>query len=139
MRIITLGYAGRTLAEVQDIMARTGALLVDIRYSPQSRLPQWRKQALQNRLKARYTHLPAFGNRNFRGGPIELLNWPVGLEEIREMARHEGCIILMCACRDAAQCHRAVVAEKLVEAGFAVEEWSVPAGGWTPPTQLMLF
>ena len=44
--IYTFGYANADLADLVAL-AEQGAVIVDIRYHPTSRLPQWRQEALR--------------------------------------------------------------------------------------------
>jgi hypothetical protein len=56
-------------------MANPKVLLIDTRYSPNSKMPQWTGAALKERYGERYRFAGGFlGNTNFRGGPMVLAN-----------------------------------------------------------------
>ena len=117
--VYTLGYSKRTPAEVEKMLDRLGAVLFDIRFSPRSRNPAWSKKNLTALLDERYQHVKPFGNKNFKGGPIELLNFNEGLDIINSSERP---VILMCVCEDYNRCHRKTVAEMLAEHGYVSVE-----------------
>jgi hypothetical protein len=88
---------------------------VDVRLSPFSPNPTWRKPALERALGDRYVHLPAFGNRNYKvGGTIELADPEAGTEAVRRLLTR-GPVALMCACASSRTCHRRLVAELICE------------------------
>jgi hypothetical protein len=56
----------------------------------------------------------ALGNRNYKnGGPIALADYEVGKQVIAEILATGQSVILMCACKDVAICHRRTAAEQL--------------------------
>lgn len=124
-QVFTLGYSGRKPHQIKELIDQHDAVLFDIRFSPRSRVPYWSGSALEALLgKARYTHVKALGNENYRGGPTKLVNFEAGLETIRASAKP---VILMCACKDPAHCHRTEVADMLREHGLEVAELNDPA------------
>ena len=79
-----------------------------------TRHPQWRKRRLAQLLGTRYQHVQALGNRNYKnGGPIELADYEAGKQAIAEILATGQSVILMCACKDVATCHRRTAAEQL--------------------------
>lgn len=132
--IYTIGYAGWKPEELKAQVDELGAMLIDIRYSPRSRRPEWNREALRGlwgqNWERFYLHLVALGNRNYKsGGAIELAAPEVGLKALAPVLR-ERPIVLLCACRDADMCHRSVAADFLSErlGGIEVVDLS-PAGG----------
>ncbi len=114
--LYTYGYTGATPADLTAYIDELDAYLIDIRYSPRSRVPQWRRDALQRLAgvtehgRPRYRHIGAFGNVNYAGdGPIEISSPIVGLREIAPY-RAARPVILLCGCRDWQTCHRRAVA-----------------------------
>src|SRR5262249_8952234 len=90
------------------------AVVWDIRYAPVSRHPPWRKPQLTQRLGARYQHVQALGSRNYKsGGPIALADYNTGKQAIADILATGQAVILMCACKDLATCHRLIAAEQL--------------------------
>jgi len=71
--------AGYSEIKSPDLLAGAvnalGATLVDIRFSPRSRVPYWNGPHLA-RLVAHYVHLGALGNRNYKGGSVEYVDLP---------------------------------------------------------------
>jgi activating signal cointegrator 1 len=113
--LFTYGYSGGMLTDLQAYAA-AGAVIVDVRYRPWSRVPQWRGESLRAALGGAYVHFGSLGNVHYRGdGPIRLANWPVGRMSL-EKVLSERPAVLLCACADAGSCHRSVVVEKMVEA-----------------------
>jgi uncharacterized protein (DUF488 family) len=112
--LYTLGYSGWTPQDIQTEAQARNAVVCDIRYSPASRHPQWSKRQLSQLLGARYHHVQALGNRNYKnGGPIELADYEAGKQAIAEILATGQSVILMCACKDVAICHRRTAAEQL--------------------------
>lgn len=105
--LYTVGYnAGWTPAQLLAQAETTDALIVDIRLNPTSNRPEWKKHALASLLGWRYLHLPSLGNKNYaNGGPITLAHPAEGLATLRQELRRRP-LILLCACPDAATCHR---------------------------------
>lgn len=137
--IYTIGYSGSTPQDIHKFVEELDAILVDIRYSPKSRQPQWNSGALYSTFpRGRYTWARSLGNRNYNNdGPIQLDDPDLGLALVRALTRSLS-VILMCGCRDVRRCHRKVAAEYLAgELGFDVvhlpatfDEWSssLPTG-----------
>ena len=111
-RIYTLGYARWSIAEVERCLHDLEAWLADVRRSPQTTKPGFSKSELAARLDDRYAHIPALGNVNYKGGPVELAAPDDGIEQI--CARGLP-VVLMCGCASPATCHRRPVAELLGE------------------------
>lgn len=91
-------------------------LLVDIRYRPLWPYhPQWSRKQLQARYCHRYRYLHALGNTHYDSSdlPIELVDEQAGLTCLVGWLQAGWDLILLCACADAATCHRRLVAERL--------------------------
>lgn len=119
--IYTIGYAGWRPAHLKETVESRGALLVDVRYSPRSRAPQWTKKALQDLVGPdNYWHCKDLGNENFKsGGDIKLHNPDAAIAALKEVQRP---LILLCGCKDHRICHRTQAAETLAMAfGGTVE------------------
>lgn len=112
--IYTLGYQRWTPAALQATCADLGAALLDIRYSPRSQRPEWAGEALAQMLGATYTHCGALGNRNYKGGGIELAAPTKALPFVRNMLASQP-VILLCVCADYRSCHRTVAATWLAQ------------------------
>ena len=108
--LYTFGYTNWTLVALTTALTDLDAVLCDIRYAPRSRIPSWNRAKLVRQLGARYCHVPGLGNRNYRGGPIALVDLAQGLAQLEELLTHSPVLALMCACRDPQRCHRRVVA-----------------------------
>ena len=111
--LYTFGYSGRQPEELQAQAEQLDAMVADIRFSPRSRVPQWSGGRLARLLGDRYHHLSALGNRNSKGGPIELVDVEQGIDQIADRLAHQP-VILLCVCRDVQKCHRRLVAETIV-------------------------
>jgi len=131
MIVYTLGYSGWTVEQIADELERRDALLVDVRMSPRSRNPAYSGKRLAERFGERYMHIREFGNRNYRGGPIELADPEVGKLKLWAalVDSYRFSCILMCACSDVEVCHRKVVAE------FLQARWGADIVHFFPPGQ----
>ena len=139
-KVYTIGYSGRTPNVLLEIVERLGAQLVDVRYSPASRMPQWSGLRLRQLFGERYTHLRQFGNVNYKnGGPIQLVDYASGKVYLDVLERPA---ILMCVCADPAICHRTYIANLLRADGFEVVEYNdvrPPSDAMSPNLQMELF
>jgi uncharacterized protein (DUF488 family) len=132
--VMTIGYQDRTVDQfIDDLVAAGIKVLVDVRLTPLSRKTGLSKNGLAPRLRDAgidYVHLPALGNPRenrdaFRRGDeaaVEryqhVLRTPESqsaLDHLVRLATHQR-VALMCFERDAAECHRSVVADALVTA-----------------------
>jgi uncharacterized protein (DUF488 family) len=77
-QLYTFGYSGRRPDQLRTLAERLRSVVVDIRFSPRSRIPPWTDGRLRKVLGKRYRHLPALGNRNYKGGPIEFVDLQTG-------------------------------------------------------------
>ena len=115
------GYQSMKLDQLAAFMAEHGADLMDIRHSPWSPNPQYTKGSMQKRFGEHYAHLPELGNKLYRTGGMEFVDMDEGA---RLIAAHPRPVILLCACADAASCHRTAAGRELARRGFTVEEIS---------------
>lgn len=139
-KVYTLGYSGRKPEEIKKIVNDLDAILVDIRFSPRSRVPRWAKKNLIALVGgSHYHHLKAFGNENYKsGGPIKFVDFEAGQAFIEKVER--PAVILMCGCKNYHTCHRAEAAQRLEEIGYEIEEIGSSGIKKTPIlTQLTLF
>ncbi len=113
-RVYLVGYAGRQPSELLAACARLAARLVDIRFSPRSRKPEWSGARLREVFGERYLHLRAFGNADYQSSTIRLADPETGVAEVAALLA-ESSVVLMCQCNDGATCHRAVVGALLRE------------------------
>jgi len=111
--LYTVGYIGWRLQDIQAVLESHQASLVDIRFAPYSRNPAFRKAHLQAQLGARYVHAQALGNRNYQGGPVEIVDYQRGRRIIAGLLDQWGAAILMCACAEVEECHRKGVGDRL--------------------------
>jgi len=111
-QIFTYGYSGATPADLAAYVSELDAYLIDIRFSPLSRVPRWRQDALRVLVgttehgRARYRWVQELGNVNYNTeGPIRLYAPDEGVQDIvRYVAARP--VILLCGCKDWRTCHR---------------------------------
>jgi uncharacterized protein (DUF488 family) len=149
VKLYTIGYVGRTpeaLARALDELPN--ALLVDVRLVPFARDHEWARGALARRFGARYLHLRAFGNVNYKrdGAPVQLEDEAQGVRRLLAATRPmlgsgEPTVVLLCACRRRESCHRDKVAGVLVRQLGAEDrgELSARSGPVVPSSQLGLW
>lgn len=138
-QVFTLGYEGRSLPEVLDIV-RTRRIedVLDVRENASSRKVGFDSTALEEefaRIGVKYAHLSQLGCEResrhalWRGGATaaflanyrgRLAERPRDLENLVDRVRSARALLL-CLERDPSRCHRAVLGERLREEGFRVE------------------
>jgi uncharacterized protein (DUF488 family) len=130
MTIYTLGYSGWAIEDVEAVLDRLDAILVDVRMVPRTRwAAAWNSAVLAKRLGGRYTWLRAFGNVNYKGTfeQIKIADFPAGEKRLREITATGKAVVLLCGCRDVNVCHRKVLAERLAQAwGAEIEHLTRP-------------
>jgi uncharacterized protein (DUF488 family) len=129
----TVGYQDRTVDDMIDVLNTAGVeVLVDVRLTPLSRKPGLSKSRLAARLGDAgigYVHLPQLGNPRdnrdaFRRRDAAafaryraILATPEGraaLDGLAELAEQQS-VALMCFEHNASECHRAMVADALMD------------------------
>lgn len=122
MRVVEFGYAGAGGEErLHQLMQDERAVLVDIRLSPRSRWqPQFNRSALESKYTSRYLWLGnKLGNLNYkpedRTKGIQIAAPRDGTARLLTGLERGFTLILMCACRDYASCHRHTVIDLLRE------------------------
>ena len=121
--IYGLGYSGRKLDDLVRLADELDALVVDVRFSPRSRNPEWSKKSLTSALGSSYHHLNDFGNRDFKGDGIDIVNYERGKAWLETTRKN---IILMCVCKNPTTCHRSTLLKRLADDGFEVQELNTP-------------
>lgn len=126
-RIFTVGHSNHPADAFLRLLTRYRINeVVDVRSIPSSgRFPQFKKRGLQHLCASSgiaYRHCPQLGNKGVDGGIAKLLRQPEGqaaLFELCEAARRAtpcgGTTAFMCAEADWRDCHRQVVAQKLLD------------------------
>ena len=133
--LYTIGYASQAdRIRLDDLMQDERRLLIDIRYAPRSRFyPAFGRAALDGRYnvaepspmpaserRVRYVWSQSLGNRHdANGGPILLDTPALGIAQVVATLLEGRDVILLCACRDEARCHRLLVA-RLVQDALAI-------------------
>lgn len=109
--LYTYGYLNGSLSDIEAHVESLDAIVVDVRLKAWSRKPDWRKATLVKLLGSRYVQVSDLGNLNYKSqyGPILLKNEVAGMAMLRKMM-NAAPVILLCACRDTATCHRTTVA-----------------------------
>src|SRR5437667_4608231 len=82
LMLYPFGYASQNARErLASLMQQAGVLLIDTRYTPYSRLWQWRREALEAQYGKRYRWAGKYlGNLNYNnGGPIRLAQPEIGI------------------------------------------------------------
>lgn len=131
--LFTIGYEGKTQAEFLDELAAAGVeLLIDVRAVAASRRPGFSKTALANGLSRRgigYLHLRALGTpadgraaaragrvgemRAIYAGQLDTPEAALAMEQVLAAAGEKRAALL-CYEREAADCHRSMLAERML-------------------------
>jgi hypothetical protein len=136
-KVFTFGYQGHKPEDLLRECQRLGAVVCDIRFRPVSRNPVWNQSRLKQMFGERYMHIGALGNRNYKGGPIDIADMEAGLNIVLEHLQRRP-VVLMCVCRDFEHCHRRLVAEKFGAYDICVESLVVPTAESRQNTQQIL-
>lgn len=135
-RLLTIGYQGRSLAElVARLRARDVRLLVDVREVARSRRPEFNQGRLAAALDAAgigYRHAPDLGSPGslrralYETGDFErfaglylayVRRWRMDdVANLTRTVRREGTVCILCYESDAASCHRHIVATEALRA-----------------------
>ena len=100
------GYSGSGIPQIQHrsllkqrLMDIGDATLVDVRYSPRSRVSGFNQGPLEQLLGSRYIHVPQLGNSSYlSGGSATIVNMKVGVQKVLDIIR-ERPVVLMCECK----------------------------------------
>lgn len=126
-QIFTVGHSNHQAEAFFELLALYSVNeLVDVRSIPSSgRFPHFKKRSLEQLCAShgvRYRHCPQLGNKGVDGGIAGLLRQAEGrvaLAELASAARNTtlsgGVAAFMCAEADWRDCHRQVIAQKLLE------------------------
>ncbi len=108
-----LGYNDLKKAdELAQIAQALSAIVVDIRFMPHTRNPEFSQTHLREVLGENYVHVGELGNANYKGeGGIELVNVESGMMITHGLLAMKP-VILICACWKRAECHRLTVADE---------------------------
>lgn len=118
-KFYTTGFSGKDINDLEPMLDRLDAMLIDVRFSPTSEIIRWRQIYLKTLLRKKYHHLPQLGNRAFREGRISIQNLDLG---IKILLSFNANAVLMCECTDLMTCHRHVIAQELQGKGYEAEE-----------------
>jgi uncharacterized protein (DUF488 family) len=119
MRIYSTGYTGKDINDLKPMLSALDAVLVDVRFSPTSRVLHWRQIYLKILLKHKYLHIPNLGNRTFKEDKITIQNLQLGVETLLKLDENA---VLFCACDKIQNCHRRYIIEALNKQNIEVEE-----------------
>lgn len=122
-KVYPIGYtAPGSSSIVEALMSNPSTLLIDTRFSPKSRLPEWTGSALSVKYGVRYREAGNYlGNINYKGGPIRLARPDSGIRGLERYLGEEHDLILLCGCANYETCHRKVIVEMLLQRNPAIE------------------
>ena len=119
-RIFATGCAGKDINDLKPLVESLGAILVDIRFVPDSEVIFWRQIYLKILLGRKYLHIANLGNREFKNaGKISIQNLHLGIETLLSLNTN---LILFCVCAERKNCHRLLIAEVLQKQGIETTE-----------------
>lgn len=113
--LLTIGYGGK---KPGDFFAELDALkpdaVVDVREDPlHAFLGVYTKRGLEARLGARYVWIRELGNST-RELPPTLVDEEEGFRKLRALMEKHTRVVLLCAEKDEARCHRGYIKAKLM-------------------------
>lgn len=114
-KILTIGYGGKKPADFfSELDEMAPDLIVDVRENPtRAYLGCYTKAHFQKRLE-HYVWIKELGNSS-RKLPPTLVNEQLGMEILKELCSRADRVVLLCAEKDEARCHRKYVKERIVE------------------------
>jgi len=125
--VFAFGYAGRKLPTLVQNIKDADAVLVDIRYSPRSRVPTWTRRNLEEAFGDRYVWAgDTLGNVLYRTTAIQIVDAVTGMELLLSIAEKNP-VALMCVCERESECHRRVIVAELEKFGLRVFHHPPPA------------
>ncbi|MBV9228055.1 MAG: hypothetical protein JOZ18_01990 [Chloroflexi bacterium] len=106
-----------SVARLDALMSDQHTLLFDTRYSPYSRMSEWRQDALRARYGGKYHYTGLYlGNVNYdRGGPMRIAEPYEGTNVLLLYLRLGFNLVLLCGCLSYERCHRSVLVELVRE------------------------
>ena len=85
--IYATGYANWPFNALLEKAKQLDAVIVDIRLVPRSRKSEWRQGLMMARLRRRYLHIRQWGNLKYKGGPIQVADFPAGKARLQAALR----------------------------------------------------
>lgn len=118
--ITTIGYGGKKPDDFfKELNSLNADLVIDVRENPHKAfLTVYTRNVLKRILKEKYVWLPSCGNVT-RKLPPTLKDEKHCLGRIQFLTTKFNRIVLLCAEKDEARCHRSYIKEKLLEKGEA--------------------
>ena len=110
-----MGYlSARSDKKLRDLVTM-GIPVVDTRFRPTSKHPEWRKEYLEKIQRISYYWIQDLGNVNYKNEEpdIQIKNMDAGIQMLADILERHGKACLLCACASK-RCHRFVVAEESV-------------------------
>lgn len=122
LRIYSIGYGGRTLTQIIQILRMKDIeKIVDVRSYPNSKW--FGKQLLENRLGDNYISIPELGGKDFTSHDYQKWHKKVLRKTLEDLVRlsDKHIICLMCAEKNHVNCHRYYFIAKALKEDFGIE------------------
>src|SRR5262245_18465595 len=105
--VYAVGYSARGAQDrVDELLSGSNALLIDTRFSPYSKMPQWSVTSLKERYDNKYRWaVKCLGNDNYKGAPIMIANPAVGIRGLDQYLCEGYDLVLLCKCSQYETCH----------------------------------
>jgi uncharacterized protein (DUF488 family) len=126
-RIYTTGFSSKNINDLKPLVENLDALLIDIRFLPESDVMVWRQIYLKALLGRSYLHIQNLGNRRHKEeGKISIQNLQLGIGTLLGLDDNS---ILFCSCEKLKNCHRRLIAEELKKREIEtveIKDWKNP-------------
>lgn len=120
-KVYPLGYS-RHGTLIDQLMQDDKTLLIDTRYSPNSRISQWVGTALKRKYGERYRWAGKYlGNPAKGTGRLEVAQPVKGIAGLIQYLQESYDLILLCGCAEYTKCHRSLIIQLLQGALPSVE------------------
>src|SRR5687768_8016574 len=95
-RVYTTSFFGKQVTDLPGLLKALEAILIDVRFAPESKPIEWSKEYLRLLLRKKYLHIPSLGNREKKDSQkISIQNLSLGIKIITELKIN---VLLICEC-----------------------------------------
>jgi hypothetical protein len=116
--LYTFGYLSARAERIFQELIAVRTPIVDIRFSPDSRNPHWKQDAIAARPGIIYHHIQELGNElykqaltgQFTEPHIQIADIDTGLTRLEAILQEHKRAAIFCACSSKTKCHRLTVA-----------------------------
>lgn len=111
--LFDLGYNDlKHNTELLQVARHFGARVIDVRFVPNTRNPEFSGKTLKAVFADLYVHVPELGNANYKGSTIKIVDLDKGVATVADLLLANP-VIVMCCCWKRNDCHRLVALREI--------------------------